>query len=212
MFITFEGGEGAGKTTQIAHLANRLRQAGHEVLTLREPGSAPGAEAIRDLVLNGPVERWDAAEELMLFSAARHELVRTKIKPALQAGAMVLCDRFADSSAVYQGRAGGIAPDTLQTIEDLAVQGLQPDLTLLIDVPVALGLSRAGKRIDAVKDGQGEGRFEDKDLNFHEAVRAAFLDRAAQFPKRFHVLAGDQEEGALADQIWAEVQTRMPVS
>ena len=116
MFITFEGGEGAGKSTQIARLADRLRAHCQQVLCLREPGSSQGAEAIRDLVLNGAADRWHAVEELFLFSAARHELVRTKIKPALESGAIVLCDRFADSSAVYQGRAGGVDTTALQTI------------------------------------------------------------------------------------------------
>ena len=204
MFITFEGGDGVGKTTQIRHLATRLERSGREFVALREPGSTPGAEAIRRVLLNGSVDRWDAAEELLLFSAARHELVRRSIKPALERGAIVLCDRFADSTAVYQGRAGGIAAGRVQAIEDLAVQGLDPDLTFLIDLPVPLGLVRAGKR--KAKD---ESRFEDKDLRFHEAVRTAFLDRAKQFPERFSVLDGREDEEVLAAQIWARAQARM---
>ncbi|MGB0718265.1 MAG: dTMP kinase, partial [Alphaproteobacteria bacterium] len=108
MFISFEGGEGTGKSTQIRRLAGFLERRGKSVVVLREPGGAPGAEAIRTLLLNGDPDRWDAIEELLLFSAARHELVRTKIKPALEQGSWVLCDRYADSSAVYQGRAGGV--------------------------------------------------------------------------------------------------------
>ena len=205
MFISFEGGEGAGKTTQIERLSNRLIEMGYEVVRLREPGSSEGAEAIRDLVLNGAVERWHPVEELFLFSAARHELVRRKIRPALRAGKIVLCDRFADSSAVYQGRAGGVAEAALATVEGLATEGLMPDLTFLIDIPVAAGLARATARIESLQTDQAEGRFEGKDRAFHEDVRQAFLDRAKAHASRFRIVQGDQSVEELAAQIWSEL-------
>ena len=205
MFISFEGGDGAGKTTQINALAAQLEAQGRRVLCLREPGSSPGAEAIRNLLLNGAPDRWVAVEELFLFSAARHELVRTKIKPALAGGTVVLCDRFADSSAVYQGRAGGLAPDILEVVEALATGGLRPDLTFLIDVPPHLGLARADQRLQQQGDqdqDQAEARFEGKDALYHQAVRQAFLDRAAQFPQRFRLIDGAQAREAVAQDVW----------
>ena len=207
MFITFEGGDGAGKSTQINLLAEQLRTQGREVLTLREPGSSKGAEAIRTLVLNGDSNRWHAVEELFLFSAARHELIRTRILPALRIGVTVLCDRFADSSAVYQGRAGGIKPLALQSIEDLATQGLQPDVTFLIDVPVDIGLARAKSRVAGKIAGSQESRFETKDRTFHEDVRSAFLQRAATFPERFQCIDGTKDINLVAAQIWRHVES-----
>ena len=206
MFITFEGGEGAGKTTQIKRLERHLSDQGREVICLREPGGSRGAETIRNLVLNGAIDRWSAVEELFLFSAARHELVRTKIIPALDKGLVVLCDRYADSSAVYQGRAGGVPQTALHVIENLATQGLQPDLTFLIDIPVEIGLTRAHKRIADLKFKQNEGRFEGKTFKFHEDVRHAFLGRAAQFPHRFRVINGAQGIEEIGADIWGEVQ------
>lgn len=205
MFISFEGGEGSGKTTQVQALKSHLNARGLGVQTFREPGGAAGAESIRDLVLNGPVDRWHAVEELFLFSAARHELVRTAIQPALAAGDWVLCDRFADSSAVYQGRAGGVAPASLQAVEDLATQGLQPHRTLLIDVPVEVGLARAGHRIAGRVGAQKEDRFEGKTRDFHESVRQAFLERAATWPERFVVVDGNQDAEDVSAAIWQHI-------
>ena len=211
MFITFEGGEGTGKTTQIALLQQRLIGQGHRVATYREPGGSPGAEAIRDLVLTGTTKRWHAVEELLLFSAARHELVRTAIQPDLKAGKLVLCDRFFDSSFAYQGRAGGIAEQALNTITALATNGLKPDMTLLLDLDPNLGLARAGKRLahESKAATKGEDRFENKTRLFHHAVRQAFLDLARREPARIKVLNANQSSKALAEEVWAHVQTAL---
>lgn len=206
MFISFEGGEGSGKTTQLQALKSQLNTLGLGVQTFREPGGASGAESIRELVLNGPVDRWHPVEELFLFSAARHELVRTAIAPALAAGDWVLCDRFADSSAVYQGRAGGVAAASLQAVEDLATQGIQPHKTILIDVPVEIGLARAERRISGMDAGQKEDRFEGKTTAFHNSVRQAFLDRAKQFPSRFIVIDGSEDADKVSEAIWQAVK------
>lgn len=207
MFITFEGGEGTGKTTQIARLKQHLENSGHRVSTYREPGGSGGAEAIRNLVLTGAANRWHAVEELLLFSAARHELVRTAIQPDLAAGKLVLCDRFYDSSAVYQGRAGGIEQGALEVVTALATDGLKPDLTLLLDIDPEIGLARAGKRL--AQDTSGEDRFENKTLAFHQSVRRAFLDLAAQEPERFATLNADQSPEALAAQIRPLIEARL---
>lgn len=209
MFISFEGGEGTGKSTQIRRLAGFLERRGKSVVVLREPGGAPGAEAIRTLLLNGDPDRWDAIEELLLFSAARHELVRTKIKPALEQGSWVLCDRYADSSAVYQGRAGGVPEEILQAVEDLATGQLTPDLTFLLDLPVEVGLARASSRIAGQSDENSEARFEAKDKNFHESVRAAFLSRAVTFSERFCVIDADRDESRVAATIQSELEQRL---
>ncbi len=201
MFISFEGGEGAGKTTQIRLLADFLENQGVPLVQVREPGGSAGAEAIRALVLSGAPDRWDGVEELLLFSAARHELVRTTIQPALAEGRWVLCDRYADSSAVYQGRAGGVPEADLRAIETLATGGLQPHITFLLDLPVTTGLARAGHRLAGQRSGLDEARFEGKDLGFHAAVRDAFLDRAKAFEDRFRVLDGTQAVEQLAAQI-----------
>ena len=193
--ITLEGGEGAGKSTQIGRLAEYLRARGHEVVVTREPGGSAGAEAIRALLVNGPPEKWSAQTETLLMYAARRDHIERVIEPALARGAWVICDRFADSTRAYQGAAGGADPALIQALEDHVLAGLKPDLTLVLDLPVEAGLARAHAR------GDSEGRFESKGAAFHEALRQAFLDIAAREPGRCRVI----DSGGAPDEVTARI-------
>ena len=155
-FITIEGGEGAGKSTQIRRLAERLTASGFEVVTTREPGGSPGAETIRSLLVTGEADRWSPTTETLLLYAARRDHIERVIEPALDRGAVVLCDRFHDSTRAYQGVAGAVDPALIAFLESHVLAGLSPDLTLVLDLPVEAGLGRAAAR------GEGEGRFEAK--------------------------------------------------
>jgi dTMP kinase len=181
-FITLEGGEGAGKSTQAALLGQALRQAGLEVLDTREPGGAPGAEAIRSLLLQAAEGGWEPMSELLLFLAARREHVTRSIRPALERGVWVVCDRFADSTMAYQGYAQGLGRDTVEIGQRLALGGFVPDLTLILDLPVEEGLARAEKRAG------GETRYERMDKSFHQRLREGFLDIAQREPERCRVI------------------------
>ncbi len=194
-FITLEGGEGAGKSTQAALLGDFLRQRGLTVMTTREPGGTAGAEAIRRLLVDGAADRWDAWTEALLMIAARQDHVARLIQPALADGAWIVCDRFTDSTLAYQGVAGGLGRNVLRDLMATVLDGCQPDLTLIVDLPVADGLSRAGQR------GGGEHRFEKRGLEFHENVRQGFLDIAAAEPARCHVIDGRENIGQVAEQI-----------
>ncbi len=178
-FISFEGGEGCGKSTQIARLADWLRGRGKTVLTTREPGGSPGAEEIRALFVTGAADRWDGVTEALLVSAARRDHVMKTIRPALDAGTWVLCDRFADSTLAYQGYGRGLPLDMLKTLQILATDGLTPDLTLWFDVPVIEGLRRAAARRGT------EARFESLDTGFHERLAQGYAALAAAAPDRF---------------------------
>lgn len=191
-FITFEGGEGAGKSTQVALLATALRAAGHEVVVTREPGGTALAEAIRGLLLNAEAPP-EAMTQALLFAAARHDHISRVIRPAMRAGKIVLCDRFTDSTRAYQGEA--LAEDAIEATILLATTGLVPDLTLLLDMPPEAGLARARKR------GAAGDAFERADLGFHERVRARFLALAKREPDRFAVLDASQPVEALAVEI-----------
>jgi dTMP kinase len=185
-FISFEGGEGAGKSTQIRRLAERLQAAGHDVVVTREPGGSPGAEAIRELLVNGAADRWSPVTETLLMYAARRDHVERVIRPALSRGAIVLCDRFADSTRAYQG-AGGEAPASLiASLEDHVLGGTIPDLTLILDLPAEVGLQRAEAR-------GGAARFESKGLAFHERLRAGYLEIARREPERCVVIEANAE-------------------
>lgn len=188
-FITFEGGEGAGKSTQLPRLAAMLRKLGKRVVTTREPGGTEGAERIRDLAVAGDVDRWSPLAELLLMTAARVDHVERVIAPALEQGAWVLCDRFIDSTRVYQGIAGGLGQDRIDALHDLLLPQPRPDLTILLDLPVEIA---AARRAEA----GGGGRFEAKGRAFHERVRTGFLDLARSEPKRFVVV--DARDGAEA--------------
>ena len=180
LFITFEGGEGSGKTTQIQHLRIWIEKNCEEfsLCLTREPGGTEDAEAIRGLLLNGSIQKWQPATEAMLVSASRHEHVVHVIQPALKRGDIVICDRFIDSTHIYQGFVGGINCDVLDGLDKLSCNGLVPDLTLLLDVDSDVGLARTVER------GGSEGRFEAKGEAFHQKVREGFLARAKKEPNR----------------------------
>jgi dTMP kinase len=200
-FITFEGGEGAGKSTQLRRLVKRLAGRG-EVVTTREPGGSPGAEAIRALLVTGAIERWSPISETLLMYAARRDHIERVIAPALTRGAWVLCDRFYDSTRAYQGAAGGAPASLVRALEADVVGELVPDLTLILDLPVAAGLARAAAR------GDSEGRFEAKGAAFHKRLRQAFLDIAAAEPDRCKVIAADADIETVAISIGAALDAR----
>lgn len=201
-FITFEGGEGAGKSTQLARLAARLRGAGREVVTTREPGGSPGAEEIRSLLVTGAAERWSPVTETLLMYAARRDHVERVIRPALGRGAVVLCDRFADSTRAYQGAGGGAGADFIADLERHVLDGLWPDLTLILDMPVEAGLARAAAR-------GGEARFESKGEAFHDRLRQGFLSIAAQEPERCVVVDAARPIEAVETDVWSAVEARL---
>ena len=203
-FITFEGGEGTGKSTQVARLVERLRARDLEVVQTREPGGSQGAEEIRNLALNGDAGRWSPATETLLMYAARSDHLERTIRPALDAGRWVICDRFADSSRAYQGAGGGTPAEFIETLDAAIVGATQPDLTLVFDLPVEIGLERAFGR------GLFETRFESKGLEFHERLRRGFLDIAAAHPHRCVVIDADGDQDAVEARIWAAVEARLP--
>ena len=203
-FITFEGGEGSGKSTQIKRLAARLEAAKLRTVVTREPGGSPGAEIIRHLLLSGIGKLLGPEAETLLFAAARADHVRTVILPALAQGTWVLCDRFSDSTRVYQGRLGHVAPAFLDGIERVTIGDLKPDLTIILDVPVEVGLKRAAAR-------RGTGapdRFEAEDARFHEALREAYRDIAASEPGRCVLIDADAGVNTVATQVWAALRDR----
>lgn len=203
-FITFEGGEGTGKSTQVARLAERLRARPLEVVQTREPGGSPGAEEIRSLALNGDVGRWSPLTETLLMYAARSDHLERTIRPALEAGRWVVCDRFADSSRAYQGAGGGAPADFIESLDASIVGVTQPDLTLVFDLPVEVGLERAFGR------GLFETRFESKGLEFHERLRRGFLDIAAAHADRCVVIDANGDQDTVAARVWAAVEARWP--
>ena len=202
-FISFEGGEGSGKTTQLRLLAAQLRAAGHDVLETREPGGTEGAEAIRQLLLTGGADRWDGMSELLLVCAARRDHVRRVIRPALDAGSMVLCDRFIDSTLAYQGYAQGLGAETVHALHRLALENFMPDLTFLLDLPPEEGLDRARRRGAA-------SRFDKLDPSFHGRVREAFLEIAASRPERFAVLDATAPAATVAGLVWRRLNSPAP--
>jgi dTMP kinase len=181
-FISFEGPDGSGKTTQINLLAEALRNAGRDVVQTREPGGSPQAEALRALLVSGDIDRWDARAEALLHNAARVEHLRATVRPALKAGAWVLSDRFADSTLAYQGYGHGVDRDALITLQSFATQGLMPGLTLMLDVPLETGAERTGAR------NSGEDRYERMGDGFHDRVRNGFLAIARADPERVRVI------------------------
>ena len=204
-FITLEGGEGAGKTTQLGLLAEALARTGISVLRTREPGGAPGAEEIRRLLVEGGPDRWDAVGEALLVAAARRDHLIATIWPALEQGRWVVCDRFADSTVAYQGYAGGMPRTDLETLHRIAASGFMPDLTLIFDLPPAVGLARA-----AARHGE-ETRFERKDLSFHERLRQGFLEIAAREPKRCVVIDAERDRDTIHQTVLAAARDRLGV-
>lgn len=206
-FITFEGGEGTGKTTQIKGLRSLLEARGLDVVQTREPGGSPGAEAIRDLLVNGDTERWCPATEALLHYAARNEHLEHVVRPALEKGAYVLCDRFSDSTMAYQGIVQGLGSETITTLEALVVRQTSPDLTLVLDLDSALGLARAKDR--AGEGSGGEDRYERMGENFHKRLRAAFLQIAEDNPGRCVVIDASGSVPEVGAAIWTAVQDRL---
>ena len=207
LFVSFEGGEGVGKSTQIRRLAQALRAQGREVLLTREPGGSAGAEAVRHVLLSGAAEPFGTRMEAILFAAARNDHVEELIRPALGRGHVVLCDRFMDSSRVYQGVTGNLEPDYIEALQRIAVNGVVPDCTVILDLPAAVGLERARRRGAAVET--GPDRFEREEVETHEKRREAFLDIAARHPERCHVVDALQSEEAIAAQVLALVERHL---
>jgi dTMP kinase len=203
-FISFEGGEGSGKSTQIRMLAERLDAAKLRAIVTREPGGSPGAEIIRHLLLSGMGKLLGPETETLLFAAARDDHVRTVIKPALNQGVWVLCDRFSDSTRAYQGRLGKVAPEVIDAMERVTIGRLKPDLTLILDVPVEVGLQRAAAR-------RGSGtpdRFEAEDIRFHQQLRDAYRQIAADEPKRCVLIDANADANTVAASVWAALRDR----
>lgn len=201
-FITLEGGEGAGKSTQMRRLALALESRGIAVVTTREPGGSPGAEDIRALIVHGEPGRWGGLVETLLIFAARADHVANTIRPALARGAMVLCDRFSDSTYAYQGAGRGMPRETIRRIESIAVPDFKPDLTFILDLPAEVGLARTTARR------HGETRFESFDLDFHERLRSTFRDIARHNPERCTLIDATQSEDEVAAAIWRVVEAR----
>jgi len=201
-FISFEGIDGSGKSTQARMLADHLVNKGHDVVLTREPGGSPGAEEIRALVLQGDPDRWSAETELLLFTAARRDHMERLILPALAQGKIVICDRFADSTRMYQGLSRGDLRATVDALHDLMISR-EPDVTLLIDMDPTKGLARAKGR-------QGtEERFEDFGAELQTKMRAGFLALAQEFKTRFHVIDGAQDIETVAQTVAETVQTHL---
>jgi dTMP kinase len=201
-FISFEGGEGVGKSTQIRTLAARLEGLGHPVALTREPGGSAGAECLRDLLVRGDADRWSPIAETLILYAARADHLERCIRPALANGAWVLCDRFADSTRAYQGAGGGTSTEVIAVLEQAVIGRDWPELTLILDLPVEAGLARAAQR------GGAEQRFESKGVAFHERLRAGFLEIAAAEPQRCRVIDAGAAVEEVAEAVWAAVRDR----
>lgn len=201
-FITLEGGEGAGKSTQIALLKKCLEASGLSVLITREPGGSKGGEDIRNLLVNGDTNRWEPLTEALLNYAARHEHLQKVILPALAKGIWVLCDRFADSTMAYQGYGHGMNREVIRRLHRLVVDDVAPDLTLIFDMPVEVGLERATSR------GEGEDRYERMGVEFHERLRQGFLEIERKDPGRCKLIDASGDIGAVAMAVTSEVSER----
>ena len=205
IFISFEGGEGVGKSTQIRLLADRLGKLGYQVRVTREPGGSSGAEAVRHVLLSGAAEPFGVGMEVLLFAAARNDHVEEIIRPALKAGQIVLCDRFMDSSRAYQGASGALAPEFVATVERVAVNGVRPDLTLIFDLDALEGLKRVRGRLPETALDGAPDRFEKDDIAIHAARRQAFLGIAAAEPKRCRVIDAAAAPEIVAEAVWRAV-------
>jgi dTMP kinase len=203
-FITFEGGEGTGKSTQVQRLARRLQSFGIDSLLTREPGGSPGAEAIRHVLLSGAAKPLGPDAEAMLFAAARDDHVRSVIRPALDAGQWVICDRFADSTRVYQGALGKVDQRLIRRLELIAVGDTKPDLTVILDLPAYIGLARAAQRRGAA----ATDRFESETIAFHDRLRTAYRALPTQEPERCVLIDARGDADRVADLVWDAVNER----
>lgn len=220
-FITFEGGEGSGKSTQARRLADQLTAAGHSVTVTREPGGSAFAERLRALILDPNLEEHSPLAEALLFASARADHLDQVIRPALEAGSYVICDRFLDSTRIYQGYAGRVEPRLLEALELIVVQHTKPDLTIIIDVPAEVGLARAALRLNglppaspsetAPKQPRGllSDRFEARDLAYHRKLREGFLEIARLEPQRCVVVDGQKSPDDVARDVWTAVEARL---
>jgi dTMP kinase len=203
-FVSFEGGEGSGKSTQIKRLSERLEALKLRAILTREPGGSPGAEIIRHLVLSGMGKLLGPDAETLLFAAARDDHVRTVIQPALNQGTWVLCDRFSDSTRAYQGRLGHVPTGLLNAMQRVTIGDLKPDLTIILDLPVEIGLKRAAAR----RGNQAPDRFESEDLKFHQDLRDAYREIAAAEPERCVLVDADANPDTVAAQVWSALRDR----
>ena len=201
--ITFEGGEGAGKSTQISILVERLRNAGRHAIATREPGGSPAAENIRETLLSGKVKQFGPFAEALLFSIARQDHIDTVISDALARGQWVVCDRFLDSTRAYQGATGGVPSPVISALERLTLHGVMPNLTIVLDIPVEEGLARMARRRGA------PDRFESQDISQHERIRKAFLDIAEEESGRCVVIDARKPEALVAEDVWEAVAERL---
>jgi len=204
-FVSFEGGEGSGKSTQIRKLAQRLEAAKLRAILTREPGGSPGAEIIRHVVLSGMGKLLGPDAETLLFAAARDDHVRTVIQPALGQGTWVLCDRFSDSTRAYQGRLGLVLPGVLNAMQRVTIGDLKPDLTIILDVPVEVGLQRAATR----RGTDAPDRFEAEDLKFHQDLREAYREIAAEDPQRCVLIDADADPDTVAARVWTTLRDHL---
>lgn len=204
-FITFEGGEGSGKSTHARLLADRLNAAGIEVVLTREPGGSPGAEIIRHILLSGIAKPLGPETEAILFAAARDDHVRATIRPALAAGKWVICDRFIDSTRVYQGALCKVDAKLIRSLERVTVGAAIPNLTFLLDVPAKVGLARAKRR----RGKEMTDRFEAESIAFHDELRRAYIALADKEPKRCVIIDGRAPREVVAERIWATVEQRL---
>ncbi len=201
--ITFEGGEGAGKSTQVSILVERLRNAGRHAIATREPGGSPAAENIRETLLSGKVKQFGPFAEALLFSIARQDHIDTVISDALARGQWVVCDRFLNSTRAYQGATGGVPAPVISALERLTLHGVMPNLTIVLDIPVEEGLARMARRRGA------PDRFESQDISQHERIRKAFLDIAEEESGRCVVIDARKPEALVAEDVWEAVAERL---
>jgi dTMP kinase len=208
-FITFEGGEGVGKSTQAKLLVERLARRGIEATLTREPGGSPFAEQVRSFILDPGTATHGALSEALLFYAARADHLHQTIRPTLRAGGWVVCDRFSDSTRVYQGLAGGVGPDVIEALERLVVSAHGPDLTVLLDLDPKEGLGRVGRRGTLAPARTQADRFEGRDLDFHERLRAGYLALAHAEPQRCVVFDAMRPPADIAAAVWQAVEQRL---
>lgn len=209
-FITFEGGEGVGKSTQVKRLLKNLDKAGVKAVSSREPGGTPHAEAVRSFILQGRSEEWGPAAEAILFAAARLDHVNQFVTPNLQAGRWVILDRFHDSTRAYQGMTGGVDPKLISALEDLALNNREPDLTIVLDMDPKTAFKRVAERAEVDGIPAATDRFEKEDLEWHSRLREGFLEIAKQNPDRCVVISADKNESEISKAVWQAVMEKFP--